>query len=246
MSYKVSASSPSGELMTLGQIFAEVGDYNASFCDATHLSVARRCVNRLNKVTAELTARGDISSEDDLYVIPSDKSADKDLTQMTVDELHRLYRQWPSRHKARLEAGREPKTFFFEGRIVRELQKRKPASKEERLKIDYCTLTYQNELESLSILFNKPIDNGTDKVITDPTKAYTTSELLALIRRYTDFQDIIERELLMEYIDIALDFLQTTEGRHSVQSLANEIEELGRKDIISIPRGVGYSYTNQI
>lgn len=231
--YKVSAASPANELLTLGQIFAEIGDYNASFYDATHLSVARKCVTRLNRVVAELTARKAISSEEDLYAMPSDNLAMTDLSEMTVDELHKLYRQWPIRRKKRLEAGREPNTFFFEGRIVRELQKRKPATKEELLKIDYCTLTYQNELENLSITFNKPIDNDTEKFYPDPAKAYTPTELLTQIRRYADSRDISERELLIEYIDIALDMIESNQEKTAVNGLINELAELDRKGILA-------------
>lgn len=203
VNYKVSATSPLGELLTLGQIYAEVGDYNASFCDGVHLSVARKCVYWLNKITDELTTRGVISTEDDLYVMPSTKFANADLSKMTVDELHKLYRQWPIRHKARKESGREHNTFFFEGHIVRELQKRKPASKEEQLKIDYCTLTYQNELENLSIVLDLPLSLDDSYVYPDSTRYYTLDELTFLIKQYQNPKDVIEREILLEYIDYA-------------------------------------------
>ena len=110
---------------------------------------------------------------------------------------------------------------------IRELQKRKPASKDEQFKIDYCTLTYDNKLENLSILLDKPINNGTDKSIPDPTKTYSPTELLALIHRYVNFQDLVECELLVEYVDYALDAIKSTEDKQSVRSLANELVKLG-------------------
>lgn len=158
--YKVSAASPTAELLTLGQIFAEVGDHNASFCDGEHLSVARKCANRLNKVSAELLSRGAISSEDDFYAMPTDNLASANLSELTVDELYKLYRQWPLRHKARKDTDREPDTFFFEGRIVRELQQRTPATKADRLKFDYCILTYRNEIELLALQNNTYSNEG--------------------------------------------------------------------------------------
>lgn len=62
---KVSAASPTGELLTLGQIYAKVGDYNASFCDSARQSISRKRVTRFNKVAGVQTQRGVISSEDD-------------------------------------------------------------------------------------------------------------------------------------------------------------------------------------
>lgn len=238
INYKVSAISTTDELLTLGQIFAEVGDYNASFADSVHLSVSRKCIRRLHKIADELMQRKAISSEEDFYEIPSEKFANKDLSEMTVDELYRLYRQWPIRRKARLESGREHSTFFFEGRIVRELQKRKPVSKNERFKIDYCTLTYDNELENLSFILDKPTDIGIEKFIPEPTRTYPPEELLALIRQYVNFKDVTGREFLVEYVDYALETIKATEDKQSVLCIANELVELGSKNILSIPHWV--------
>ena len=43
MNYKVSAASPTDELVTLGQILSEVGDYASSILDRDHLSLTRKC-----------------------------------------------------------------------------------------------------------------------------------------------------------------------------------------------------------
>ena len=50
MNYKVSAVSPTDELITIGQILSEVGDYACTILDKEHLSFARKCANRLKKV----------------------------------------------------------------------------------------------------------------------------------------------------------------------------------------------------
>ena len=67
MNYRVSAASPTDELVTLGQILSEVGDYMSAILDRDHLSLSRRCATRLRKVVGELMARKRIESPDDLY-----------------------------------------------------------------------------------------------------------------------------------------------------------------------------------
>lgn len=152
INYKVSPTSPTDELLTVGQILAEVGDYAASYLDTRHLAVAKRCATRLKQIIPELIARGAIATPDDLYTIPAATPADDsstpgqtdrmtppptrtDLTTMTISQLHTLYRQWPLRHRD------APTDFHLEHAIIRELSTRRPATQADRLKIDYCTLT---------------------------------------------------------------------------------------------------------
>lgn len=118
MNYKVSAVSPTDELITIGQILSEVGGYACTILDKEHLSFARKCSNRLKKVVGELVSRGSIKSQDDLYEIPKDNAAPADLSTMTIDELHKLYRQWPIRHQERLNEGRGHMTYYFEGHAL--------------------------------------------------------------------------------------------------------------------------------
>lgn len=157
INYKVSPASPTDELLTVGQILAEVGDCAASYLDPRHLAVAKRCATRLKKIVGELINRGAIATPDDLYTIPADTPTpigaansdiahsapsapspahiDLDLAAMTIAQLHTLYRQWPLRH-------RTPHTdFHLERAIIRELSTRRPSTQADRLKIDYCTLT---------------------------------------------------------------------------------------------------------
>lgn len=127
--------------MTLGQIFAQVGDYASSILDAEHLSTARLCAGKLKKVITALESKGTTLTEDDFYVIPEETINAEDLTQMTVDQLYNLYRQWPLRH----QQSPQDNHFTYEGEILNELLTRHPATRSEQLKIDYCTLTHPTE-----------------------------------------------------------------------------------------------------
>lgn len=237
MNYKVSAVSPTDELITLGQILSEVGDYACTILDKEHLSFSRKCANRLKKVVGELTSRGSIQSQDDLYEIHKG-SASVDLSTMTIDELHKLYRQWPIRHQERLNEGREHMTYYYEGQIVRELQTRKPATKDERLKIDYCNATYSNELDNLSFIFSCPAETDTDKIYPDKAKTYSPDELAELIKRYSHYHDIAEREILIEYVDYALDMLECNGCNLESLRLLTEIADLGQREVIRVPEWI--------
>lgn len=235
MNYKVSAVSPTNELITIGQIFSEVGDYACTILDKEHLSFARKCARRLKKVVSELTSRGSIKSQDDLYEIQKGNAASADLSTMTIDELHSLYRQWSLRHQERLKEGREHMTYYYEGQIVRELQSRKPTTKDERLKIDYCNATYSNELDNMSFIFSCPVETDNDKIYPDRTKKYSPDELVELIKHYSHYQDIAEREILIEYVDIALDMLERNGCNHESLKLLTVIVDLGQNRVIRVP-----------
>ena len=230
MDYRVTAASPTGELLTLGRILSEVGDYASTTLDRQHLSLTRKCASRLKKVVGELIARKCIQSPEDLYELPESHTEAADLSTMSIRELYDLYRGWPARHNRRKAEGREPDTFYYEGRIVREMMTRKAADREEQLQIDYCVATYHNELDNLSILISLPVtaapkpspataksnpaadkpDPDSARTYPDRTKSYTPEELAALINRHKNYRDIEEREILLEYIDIALDLLSHT------------------------------------
>ena len=151
--YKISETSPTDELLTLGRIYAEVGDHAAAFTDREHLTVAKQCATKLKKVLPELLERGAIASEDDLYEMAESNAYSGDLSAMTVDGLYRLYRMWPLRHKEKGAESCRRELFAYEDIIVRELMARKAADRSEQLKIDYCTLTYAGECENLSFDF---------------------------------------------------------------------------------------------
>lgn len=238
MNYRISAASPSNELITIGQILSEVGDYTSTTLDREHISFTRKCANKLKRVVGELISRGYIQSPEDLYQIQKGNEETKALSAMTIGELHKLYRQWPVRHEKRLKEGREHMTYYFEGLIVRELQSRKPATKEEQLKIDYCVATYNNELDNMSFIFSCPVKVDDNKIYPDTTKTYSPDELTALITRYSHYRDVAEREILIEYVDLALDMLGNECYKHNSQRLAFEIAGLGRRKVLRVPEWV--------
>lgn len=246
MNYRVSAASPSDELITLGQILSEVGDYACTILDSEHLSLTRKCATRLKKVVAELMTRCCIQSPDDLYEIPEGRTEATDLTAMTIGELHSLYRRWPIRHKKRVAEGREHMTYYYEGRIVSELQSRKAATKDEQLKIDYCVATYRNELNNLSFMLSCPVEAYDDKIYPDRTTVYSPAELVELIRRYSSYRDVVEREILIEYVDYALDLLAHNGCDKETRGLLTVVERLGIQSIINIPEWINDMSENQV
>lgn len=235
MNYKVSTVSPTDELITIGQILSEVGDYACTVLDKEHLSFTRKCAARLKKVVGELISRGCIRSTDDLYEIQKGPAESADLSAMSIGELHKLYRQWPIRHQKRLKEGREHMTYYYERRIVRELQSRKPATKDERLKMDYCNATYSNELDNMSFIFSCPVETGTDKIYPERTKVYSSDELAELINRYSRYADIAEREILIEYVDYALDMLERNGSNQESLRLLTALADLRQRKIIKVP-----------
>lgn len=235
INYRISAASPSDELITLGQILSEVGDYACTVLDSEHLSLARKCASLLKKVVAELMSRCCIQSPGDLYKIPDGQTEATDLTAMTIGELHNLYRRRPVRHQKRAAQGREHMTYYYEGLIVSELQSRSAANRNEQLKIDYCVATYRNELNNMSFIFSCPVKADDDKIYPDRTKNYSPAELAALIRRYSRYRDIIEREILIEYVDYALDMLDCEGSNDDTALLQAVVADLGRQRIIRIP-----------
>ena len=74
-----------------------------------------------------------------------------------------LYRRWPIRRNSRGIEGREPITFYYEGRIIDELQRREVDNMGDQLKIDYCAVTYNNELDNMSFIFSCPVNASRDR-----------------------------------------------------------------------------------
>ena len=234
----MSAKSPVDELFTLGRIYGDLGDYARTILDRRHMSLSRQCSERLDKVVSELRARGCIQSEDDLFETPGSETTTSDLTAMGVDELYTHYLRSPLRREQRITEEREHFTYYYERRIVRELLTRKASDTAEQFKIDYCAITYGNDLENLSRVLSLPMSGKGDRLEYDPDRIYTPAELLALIKQYAGYRDIEERELLIEYVDVALDSILEAEDKTYVLALATEIAELGRKKIVSCPRWV--------
>lgn len=235
MDYRVSASSPTAELFTLGQIFYEVGGYASSIFDRSHLSMARKCASRLKKVVGELVSRNCIQSAEDLHRMPECFAKTTDLSAMTIDELHSLYRQRTARQNERAAEGREILTYYYERQIVREMQRRKANGQEEQLKIDYCAVTYGNELENLSAILSLPVKTDSKKTYPDRSRHYTPDDLWAHIAQHRSYRDVTEREIFVEYVDIALDQIEQTDDLQPYLGVIAEIVEIGRERIIRVP-----------
>ena len=147
MNYKVTAASSTDELLTLGQLLAEVGDYASTILDKAHLSLARRCARKLKIVVSELMSRQRIQSSDDLYLMPDNSSETPDLSSMSIAELHNLYRRRPLNRDESMLQGRESAPFSYEQSIVNELLTRRAKTRDEQLKIDYCVAILEAEIE---------------------------------------------------------------------------------------------------
>ena len=61
--YRITPSSPTGELLTLARIYDEVGDYASTILDSAHLALTRLCRRRSAAVTRELRRRGILTGE---------------------------------------------------------------------------------------------------------------------------------------------------------------------------------------
>lgn len=157
------------------------------------------------------------------------------LSKLEIDGLYNLYRQWPHRHEERLLSGREHLTFYFEGRIIRELQRRHSTTRAEHQKIDYCSEAYKGELINMARIFGIPVGNIQ---ATAPSKTRNPEELAAVIRQYADYKTIADREILIEYTDSALETIDVAPDKQTVAELAAELAELDRKKIIRIPQKV--------
>ena len=190
-------------------------------------------MKRLRKITLILERRKDIEAEKVTEFVVVDEKID--LSSLTVDELYHLYRHWPERHRKRALEGREQMTFYYEGRIVWELNRRKELSESERLKVDYCKMTYRNELENMSFLHSIPVESKSKLIAQQGNDELSPCELVTFIRRHSKYRSIEERELLIEHLDIALDLMHSTEDKAMLIGLAAEIVELGRREVARVP-----------
>lgn len=232
--YNIGASSTADELTVLALIFAEAGRHVAS--------LSRFCADRLSEINTELARRGIRTSAERLFDFTGSA-----LESMTINELFSHYRRWPARHEQRRTEGRELFTFFYERRIVDQLATRRAATLAEQFKIDYCTLSYSIAIESLAHMLGLPAGNAAAKFRPDARRAYTPAELYALIRLYTAYGSIAERERLVEYIDLALNLLKDAKTDADTLRLASQLAEISRKGIVQCPewlsdtlaRGIG-------
>lgn len=233
--YPITAVTPTDDLLTLGRYYSEIGGYASTVATGAAFAFAKRCASRLRLVTNELVKRRIIKSVDDLFVQSACSAVLKPLDTLSIDELEQIFRQSAVRQECRRSQGREPLTFYVESKIVRELERRYPTNSSESLKIDYCSAVYQNELDNLSFLLSMPVLADPDKIYPDSSRNYTFDDLAALIALYRGCRDVTEREILIEYIDIALDLLESNADDRTSLGLIAEIAGVGAAKIIKIP-----------
>lgn len=251
--YRVTTKSPADELFTLGRIFSEVGGYASTIWGKDSLSLAKYCDRRLSKIVKELQSRN--LSIPPFSLITHNSALTNSPSSLSIDELHALYCNRQERQKKRVDQGREPLTYWYERHIVEELSRRTPSTTGEQLKIDYCRLTYRNDIENLASIYGLPVhSHKTGAVKSDgsnpvgswpatPTEhrpLETPSELLIEIDRLKHYADITTRERLVEYVDRALDLILSTGSRSSaglqpLLGLIAELMEIGRKGLLTVP-----------
>lgn len=243
LDYRITSSSKTEDLFILGRLFSEVGDYASTIQQRDYTLMARMCRTRLRKIERELLRRSAIHTTDDILIIPpvttssTVSSLVRNLSTLSVSELETLYRQRPHRIEARIAAGREHLTLFFESRIIAELSRRTPIDLTEQLKIDYCLIIHRIETANLSGILNLPLGNPKDSLPFDPYHTYTPSELIALLTLYQSPRTLIEREILIETVDYSLDLLVAT-SPSDLQPLANltaHLAELQRRKMAHCP-----------
>ena len=79
-----------------------------------------------------------------------------------------------------------------------------------------------------------PVRSYKDKAYPDPSENHSPKELASLIRRHTGYRDIIGREILVEYVDYALDLLKSNPSQPMPELLA-ALSDLRQRDKICIP-----------
>ena len=217
MDYRVSASSPTGELLTLGSILEEAGAYASTSSDRSRRAFSRRCDAKFRRVASELRSRNcTASTSDDECTVTAD-----DLRTLSVGDLYRLFRRRTRRHTRRAAEGREPLTCWPESDILAELQSRKAADRDEQLKIDYCAIAHSNELENLSNVLALPLEASGEPLPPLPDRDCTTDELVSIIDYYADFRSVRARETLVRTADLALDLLGPDFGSDSASDSAS-------------------------
>lgn len=216
MDYRVSASSPTGELLTLGSILEEAGAYASTSSDRSRRAFSRRCDAKFRRVASELRSRNCTSAPDDLCLAPA-----ADLRTLSVDDLYRLFRGRTQRRSRRAAEGREPLTCWLESDILAELRSRQAADRDEQLKIDYCAIAHSNELENLSNVLALPLEASGEPLPTVPGPDSSPAELLSLIEQCADFRSVRARETLVRAADLALDLLGPDFGSDSASDSAS-------------------------
>lgn len=214
--YTFRASTPTEELEVMCRMLTEVAGYASTFTDRAHIAQARKCEATQRKVERELIRREGKTAVDEIFKTPQSLINADDLTALSIDELEQLFRQRPKRIGQRLAEGRDISGHFFETRIVRELERRRPATPIEQLKRDYCLRVNRQELDNLAHLTQIPLGEANK----DVDVYHTPEELEHVITRLRNPKTVMEREALQAYTDQAIDLLNTLESKQKGAGLA--------------------------
>ncbi len=223
--------------------------------------MALRSLPAKSKLSSSHTSASSVASLE--YLSPDQ------LQTLTVAQLESLYLQTSDRIEARIVAGREHFTRYYESRIIDELSHRQPSDSTEQAKIDSCLRSHRAEMANMAAVLDLPTSSSassssvlpaSDILAPDPTRCYTPDELIALLHLYTPCRDLTERERLVEYVDYSLNLLATSPNLRPTspnlatpspdyQPLANliaELTELDRRHIVRSPRWLRTLLTDTI
>lgn len=236
--YRITDSTPSRDLLTLGRFYSEAGGYASTILDRPHQAFARKCKNRYDKVIDTLIDRKVIFSPKEIWASPKAEFDLSDLTSMSIEQLEAQYLLCIKSHDKRWRAGREGFTYFQEGYIVKELAKRRAANRSEQIRIEYCRYIYRNDMENLAFVIRTQEGNPKEATIFDHTREYTPAQLVSLIRLYSRFRTVVERETLVQCVDKALDLIESSTCQDEMMVLASELAEPSCRSNVQIPESV--------
>lgn len=236
--YRITDSTPSRDLLTLGRFYSEAGGYASTILDRPHQAFARKCRTRYEKVIDTLIDREVIFSPKDIWAPPKAEFNLTDIGAMTIDQLETQYLLCSKSHDRRRRAGREGFTYFQEGFIVKELSRRRATNRSEQIRIEYCRSIYRNELENLAFILRKPEGKSKDTTIFDHKREYTADQLIALIKFYGNFRTVVEREILVQCVDKALDLIESSGCDEEMIALVSELTEPYCRKNVQIPESV--------
>lgn len=212
----------------------EVGDYASTILDRAHQVFSRKCLAINKKVEKELLKRNAVENLDAVYDAPTERIDSADLSALSITQLDMLYRQWKMRFRQRVKERRQTLTRFFETRIIDEMKSRKNVSAVEQLMIDYCDRTNRDELHNISALLQKPIG----QVYLDINRCRTPQEMIAIFYGLRRYKTISEREMLIETVEKAIEFIDRNCDLNIAVNLAAEVVELNDCEVVSCPKWI--------
>ncbi|MDE5878241.1 MAG: hypothetical protein K2H47_12200, partial [Muribaculaceae bacterium] len=71
LNYRIKPSSKTEDLLILGRLFSEIGEYASTIQQRSYALTARMCRTRLRKIECELLRRSAIRTPEDILSIPS-------------------------------------------------------------------------------------------------------------------------------------------------------------------------------